>query len=459
MAALKSALRNPRIAATAVVALGGLATFLINFSGSMEDDSFVQLVEAREGFYSNWHPPVMSWLLGLSDKLPGPPSGWFVGFDMLLAFGALALVLWLPKKVSWAAVAAAGMMLLLPQFLLSQAVVWKDALFADAVFAGFVCLALAAKVWSRHRIRAALIAVASVFLALAVLTRQNGAVIVPCAAVTLAIVAWRLGGGWRAALIPAAVLAAATAGLAWGGNALLQLRADNYPAQQEQFKVLHLYDITGMVKHDPSLRLSVLDREAPALSRIIRTEAVALWSPVKNDTMETDAIIAVKDAVPAPVVTRQWRQLIAQHPGDYLMVRAELFRWVFQPPDVGLCHPFHVGEQGGVQEMTELGASPRLDARDIALWHYGDFFLYHTPLFSHALFALLGLGVLVIVLRRRDPSDIMLAGLIGSGFVFTATFFILSIACDYRYLYLIDLSALAGVLYVVADWRALLRRS
>jgi hypothetical protein len=142
----------------------------------------------------------------------------------------------------------------------------------------------------------------------------------------------------------------------------------------------------------------------------------------------------------------------------YLAVRAELFRWVFQPPDVGLCHPFHVGDQGGEEEMKELGAKPRLDARDIALWHYGDFFLYNTPLFSHALFSVLAAGVLVIVLRRRNPVDIVLAALIGATAVFTATFFILSIACDYRYLYLIDLSALAGALYVAADWPALSKR-
>jgi hypothetical protein len=131
---------------------------------------------------------------------------------------------------------------------------------------------------------------------------------------------------------------------------------------------------------------------------------------------------------------------------------------VFQPPDVGLCHPFHVGDQGDAGDLKELGIHPRLDARDVALWHYGDFFLYHTPVFSHALFAVLAIAVLVIVLRRRAPADFMIAALIAAAFVFTATFVVLSIACDYRYLYIIDLSALAGTLYVAADWRDLLRR-
>ncbi len=454
----KSVFRDPRIVATAIVVLGGVLTLLINFPGSMEDDSFVQLLEARNRSYSNWHPPVMSWLLGLSDTLPGPAAGWFIGFDMLIAFGSLALVLWLPKKVSWAAAGVAALLLLLPQFLMEQAVVWKDALFADAAFAGFIALALAANHWHRWRLRLALIAATAVLLALAILTRQNGAVIVPCAVIGLVFAAHRLDGTWRTGLIHGAALFGATTLLAYGGNALLQLRADDYPARQEQFKVLYLYDITGMVKHHPDVKLAVLDREAPELSRILRTRAVKLWSPVKNDTMETDDIVAVKDAVPAPVVTRQWRELIAQYPGYYLGVRAELFRWVFQPPDVGLCHPFHVGDQGDAGDLKELGIHPRLDARDVRLWHYGDFFLYHTPIFSHTLFAVLAIAVLVIVLRRRTPTDIMIAALIAAAFVFTATFVVLSIACDYRYLYIIDLSALAGTLYVAADWRALLCR-
>jgi hypothetical protein len=454
----KTAVHNPRLMATAVIALGGLITFLINFPGSMEDDSFVQLVEAREGFYSNWHPPVMSWILSLSDSLPGPAAGWFTGFEMLVCFGSLALVLWLPKKVSWAAVAAAALMLPLPQLFMSQAVVWKDALFANAALAAFVAVAFAAKFWHHRAARWVLLGVSSAFLALAVLTRQNGAVIVPCAVIALAVVAKRFEGRWRPALIHSAALFGAAVFIAWGGNALLQLEADGYPAKQEQFKILHLYDITGMVKHDPAIKLAILDREAPVLARTIRRQAVPLWSPVKNDTMETDAIIAVKDAVPASIVTRQWKALIAEHPLRYLAVRAELFRWVFQPPDVGLCHPFHVGDQGGEEEMKELGAKPRLDARDIALWHYGDFFLDNTPVFSHTLFAVLAVGVLVIVLRRRNAFDIVLAAQIGAAGVFTTTFFLLSIACDYRYLYLIDLTALAGMLYVAADWPALSKR-
>ena len=51
----------------------------------------------------------------------------------------------------------------------------------------------------------------------------------------------------------------------------------------------------------------------------------------------------------------------------------------------------------------------------------------------------------------------MVAALLAGALAFTASFFLISIACDYRYLYLLDLAALTGVLYLALDPR--LRRS
>ena len=452
----KAALRNPRLVATVIVVLGGLTIYTLNYPGSMEYDSFVQWLEGRSGSYGYWHPPVMSWILGVFDTMPGPVAGWFTGMDMLLVFGALAALLWLPKRVSWAAACVAAAMLVLPQLVLIEAVVWKDTLFADAALVATVLIGLAVKFWPARRWRLALLGAASLFLALAVLTRQNGIVILPCLATGLAIAVRQCSGNWRMGAAYGAGVFALTGGLALAGNAALQLRWDGVPSQEQQFKVLRLYDISGMLRRDPRLKLTVMDREAPELARLIRTRTVRLWSPAKSDTME---IAAVNDAIvtiPASVYAKQWRASVAERPGLYLKVRGEIFRWVFQPPDVGLCHPFHVGNQPGEEPLEGYVIVRRMDAHDIALKHYGEFFLWHTPVFSHALFALLGLGVLVLLIRRRAPADIVLASLIVADFVFTATFFVISIACDYRYLFLIDLTSIASLLYVAADWRGLL---
>ena len=458
MPTFKSLIHSPRAVAAAILGAGGLAIYVLDFPGSMEDDSFAQLLEGRTGSYSFWHPPIMSWMLGVSDALPGPPEAWFVLFDTAVAFAALIGVLWLARRVSWAAAIAAGAMLFLPQLMMFQGIVWKDALFADACVAGFVALALAGEHWQRVRLRIAMLTACAVLLALAMLARQNGLVILPFAVVGLWIVAAKREGRRRAGAVYGAALLAVAGGLALGANALLELRWDGTPAREEQFKILRLYDLTGMVKHDPHLRLDVLSARAPRLAQLMRSDGVRLWSPVKNDTLELDQnIVDALESTPAPVLAAQWRDSVAANPWFYLRLRAQLFRWVFQSPDVGQCHPFHVGDEGNAEDMQELGATTRLDRRDIAFWHYGEF-LEYTPVFWHGLYALAALIVFVLLLRRRRPADIAFASLIAAVGVFTATFFVISIACDYRYLYVIDLTALAGVLYVAAEWRELLCR-
>lgn len=424
----------------------------------MEWDSFVQLLEARTQSYSNWHPPVMSWLLGISDMLPGPPACWFNAFTMVLVFAGLIGVVWARQKVSRAAVVVAALMLLLPQFFLHQGVVWKDTLFANVVLCGFAALALSARYWERTTLRYGLFLVAALLLALALLTRQNGIVVVPFAGLSVAVIAARrFGNGGLGAGLGAGFFAL-TGLIAFLGNAALQLRADDYPARQEQFKYLQLYDITGMVNRDLDLPLPILEREAPRLEHIIRTEAVARWSPQKVDTLiASPRILAELEDTDASLVARQWRQLVMNYPVDYIGLRALLFRWIFQAPNVGLCHPTHVGDEGDPADLKALGISERMDRRDVVLLQIGNA-LEKTPVFSHGLFAVISIVVLVLLLRRRSDSDLMMAGLILSTFAFAATFFVISIACDYRYLYLMDLSAVAGLLYTAGDWRTIWQR-
>jgi hypothetical protein len=59
--------------------------------------------------------------------------------------------------------------------------------------------------------------------------------------------------------------------------------------------------------------------------------------------------------------------------------------------------------------------------------------------------------VLVLTLMRRDPADYVIAALMAGVLGFTASFAVISLACDYRYLYLLDLAAMAGLFYLALD--------
>src|SRR5471032_1265864 len=85
-------LASARAAPVAILAAGAAFSLAVNYPGHMEFDGIMQLVEGRTGLYSNWHPPVMSWLLGLSDALRG--DAWlFVLLDTMLGYGGFPFLL------------------------------------------------------------------------------------------------------------------------------------------------------------------------------------------------------------------------------------------------------------------------------------------------------------------------------------------------------------------------------
>jgi hypothetical protein len=446
-----SSFKNPRAAAAAILALGGLTTCIVNFPGSLSYDSYVQLLEGREQSYSNWHPAIMSWMLGIADALR-PGGAYFVLFDTVLAFAALASLFWLTRRVSWIAVVAAAIIVCLPQLLLYQAIVWKDVLFADATLVGFVCLAHAAARWRSKRFRLAALGGAVLFIVLAALTRQNGAIVLVCAAVTVGAIAAHAEKRRRTGIAYGATFLAAAAIVAFAADAALQLRSDGSHGTVVQFKLLRLYDTIGMVKAHPNLPLAVLEKESPPLAKSIRGDGVRLFTPERNDTLAASAPLQqALEATPAPVLARQWLELVRRHPGAYLALRAELFRWVFAAPDAGRCHPYHVGEDGDAAEIKALGMRPRYDRRDATLDRYANAFV-GTPVFSHPAFGVVALLSLVLLLRRRRPADLAMAGLLAAALLFALSFFVISIACDYRYLYVLDLSVIAAALYLLADY-------
>ena len=445
---------RPRAVALALLAAGWVATVAANWPGHLSYDSILQLLQGRSGRYNTWHPPVMAWLLGLGDAVV-PGTGLFIAFDAALAFGAMAGVLRLARgPIRWPAAAVGAAVVLSPQMLIYQAIVWKDVLFADGAVAGFVCLALAAARWTAPRRRWLLLGGAFVLLTLAALARQNGLVILPFAAAATGWIAAHKGlPRWRAAALGAGTLLALLV-CVFGGNALLNLRGDGESGPAEQFRLLQLYDLAGALAQEPSLSLAPLDADQPELAAVLRRDAARLYTPVRNDPLvSAPALQRPLEDLDADALRSTWGMLLTQHPWLYVRVRARDFAWVLFTPDIAACRPIFTGIEGPAAEMKTLGLLPRRDARDLALERYGKSF-FATPVLSHIPFLLIALGGLWLLLRRRRPEDLAMAALLAGALAFTASFFFIAISCDYRYLYLLDLSALAALLYLSLDMRS-----
>ncbi len=447
--------RPPRLSISAPAVISGLilltgaaVTLALNLPGHLSYDSIVQLDQGRRGVYNFWHPPVMAWLLGLADAVR-PGTALFVIFDVLLVFGGLASFAVLAARGAWGAPVAALAIVLLPQAVIYPAIVWKDVLFAGAALCGFACLALAARAWSVRPWRWALIAKAVGLFTLAALARQNGAVIVPFAAVVLAWIAARQRARplWGRSIAQAAAFTVVVTLLTVGATAALKTHGDGQPEGVHQFEDLRIYEIVAARADDPRAGFPILAAKTPALNAFLTTQGRARYKPSRIDPLVQTMGVQDHEHRDSPFVREQWKAIFLADPLLYLKVRAKLFGWVFFTPDLEACVPVAIGVDGPRDVMARLGMETRYSDTDDALMSYASAF-FATPAFSHAAYAALALALLVALLVRRRPEDIAVAGLLAASLAFTATFFVITIACDYRYLYFLDLSALAGGLYV-----------
>jgi hypothetical protein len=433
----------------AALILGFAVVVAVNWPGHLSFDSLVQLNDGRTGRYHTWHPPIMAWMLGVGDRLLRGP-GLFTAFDAGLFFASLAALAIGRRGVSWTGPIAAVVLLLSPQVLIYQGIVWKDVLYANASIAGFVALYLSDAAARRRRTRVLLLSLAFAALALAALARQNGAV---SALIGALAVGWttlrRAGPDWRRAIGPAlgraGLALALTAVVVAGVSAALDTRRIDDPGDAAQFQALQQFDLIGGVAHDSRVDLSAL--EPPGLAARVRAAAARSYTPARVDTVVQ--IPGLSDALTQDNkgVSKAWRAMLRDHPGAYVAHRRDVFWWTLFTPDLAQCLPVFTGVDGPPRLVNALGLVNHQDARDLALEDYASHF-YATPVFSHGTYGLAALLLLGVLARRGRPGDAAMAALLASALAFTACFVIISFACDYRYLYALDLSVMVAAFHL-----------
>ena len=454
---------TPRSAYRAVLAASLLVMLGANLPGHLSYDSVAQLYEGHFHIRETWGPALYAWILGLFDRVI-PGTALYVTVSGLIFFASLASFSDLRPRTSWLAAPVAALAALTPQVLIYQAIVWKDIAFANTAIGGLVCLAHAVRLWPSRWPRWGLLAAALLQLAVASQVRQNGIIVAFLGALAL---------GWLAAGRVEGLGRKLRRGLAWGlgglvavgvvGQALTVLSIPpNSPPDagvKTGLRIVQNYDLIGAAALDPHYRLAIMAAADPADTKMVVQRAPLEYSGRRVDFIDRDQ--ALTDAlwnIPAEASTRQWADLILRHPGLYLRVRWEDFRWVFVPPVIDWCLPVYVGVDAPAEKMAPLGLAHRYVQSDVQLANYSSWFL-GTPVYSHLFYSVLSLLLAGLFLWRREPADIVLAALQLAGVGFAASFFIISIACDYRYLYFTDLAALTGVIYAAVDPRFRRRRS
>lgn len=439
---------SPLNASRWILIAGMLAMLGANLPGHLSFDSVIQLYEGRTGVRQTWAPAIVSWLLGAFDEVLAGVGLYVVASAVLLTCSLLAL-LELRPRVGWLAPIVALAMVATPQLMVYQAIVWKDVLFANLAVAGFVALASAARGWEVRR-RAWPLAGALVCFVLAALVRQNGVIVVLAAAVALGWVA--RGRGWRSALAWGGGGLVVTLVLAFLVNMAVEPRTISPKLRPDKAaRILQHYDVIGAAAHDPKVRLDVIGAARPEARDILLSKGVAAYSPQRVETLDVDdAVRTSLWRTPDALMAAQWRDVLLNHTGAYLAHRIDVFWQALATPDLAACLPVHVGVAGPPQMLAELQIAGRQEPQDAAMARYAQRFLA-TPLYSHLTYALLALALAGFLLLRRDPGDVPIAALQLGALGFAASFFIISVACDYRYLYVLDVGAMTGLLYVALD--------
>jgi hypothetical protein len=439
---------SPALLVRVVLGLGYLFVLGANLPGHLSVDSLIQLREGQSGIYASANPPAMSWLLGLFDHVI-PGTGLYVTAVAALFFASLIALTALRARTTWLGVIAAAAIVLSPLTFIYQAIVWKDVLFADLAIAGFVSLAFAAKRWSDPQGRTMPLVVSVILLASAGLVRQNGILALISAAVALAVVAAPFTRPKTAALYGLAMFAAGGVSMVLLSLVISVGHGDNESRGLGiGIRILQHYDIYGTVHFDPHADLSLLGN--PKVEQSVREVASKYYSPERLEFGAGTRFAAALWTVPSQTISAQWRALVLHDTGAYLRHKWAAFAWVALTPTLSPCLPVHVGISGQPADLRALELRDGFRPQDRMLYFYASR-LFGTPVFAHAAYALGALGLMLLLLLRREPPDIAIAGLLVAGLAFAASFFFISIACDYRYLYFLDAATMTGFLYVAID--------
>jgi hypothetical protein len=307
--------------------------------------------------------------------------------------------------------------------------------------------------WTNPLRRGVLLAIALLLFTLAALTRQNGFIVALFAAFALsAVAANRPGSGGRVRVFRAifwAVCALALIGvcdiLVTGA---LMARSDGRPENANHLKVLQVFDLAGATHLDPSLSLPVLHARQPALERFLRDEAAPRYQPAGADNLFALPGGQAMMIPRGPEAGEQWVSLMRDHPALYLEMRARVWLTTLLTPGSAACPMIITGIDGGDPAMlARTGLRARDDAKDDWDEDYASRFL-GGPLYSHVFYgALLVLSLAWLALRWRQGdrgSEAIVSAAMGlAALAFAASFFVVSVDCDYRFLYFLDVAAMA----------------
>lgn len=420
-----------------ILIVGFFLVLVYAYPGYMSTDSVDQLLQAREGHYRDWHPPLMAWMWRFSDRIISGP------FPMLVLqvgtfLGGTYAILRRAMSDRRAAICA-SVILLAPPVLTQMAVIWKDCQMAGFLLAGIAAILSPKRGWK---------IAGCAMLAIANAERHNA--FAATFVLVVALFVWRDGvTRWRRYLVAAGV---------WCVIAVAALGANRVLTDEKTHPwhgSLALFDIAGTIRFTPALPDQEL-REALAGVPNIPAENIhqrfwrkydagAWWWLANSDgaVMAAPQTEEERDAV-----ARAWYGLVTEHPRAYLYHRWKVFQDI-----LGLSDKTPAGAVwDGFSEMPGQLAVLGHDARHSAFqqaWLDVMKSMDRSVLFRVWVYFAIALALLPLCRRRR-----LAFAVIASGVAYELTLFVAAPSRDFRYSHWMIVATILGAVLLFAErWR------
>ncbi|MCY1045822.1 hypothetical protein OV208_31205 [Corallococcus sp. bb12-1] len=379
--------------------------------GLMSVDTIDQYAQGLSGTFDDVHPPLGSWLLGLSGRLVGSPWLVLVG-QLLLMAGSMALLVRTPdaRKGRWG-VLVLWAFLAMPTVWALAVTLWKDVMTAAVLLGAVAALKYRRPFWAL-----------ALMMAGAALRHNALIATLPLA---IPVVAQLSRPTWRWPL-RALVLTGLMVGLALSPSLVNRALGAHKAWAAGQ---LFLFDLAGIYAAHPELFPgSTLEQDTSAV------ELARSYSPFHVGFV----LAGAPDARPIRLgslperrdaLVSEWARVVRQQPAAYAHHRWETFRRLIGATDSPVFFPFqariepnpwalHLPDQGWLNQALRATAD-----------RVGNSVLFRG-------WAWLGALTLLAVLSLRDVRRRSLALFTAlSGLGYGLSYLVISIGCDFRFLY------------------------
>ncbi len=402
--------------------------------GAMSPDSLSILSQARSGVFEDGHPPLVTAVWGVLDRIVAGPIGMLL-LNLAMFYGGLFLIFRATlQRYRLLGILACVCIGLFPPLLGILGVIW-----IDITMAGLYLLALGCwlSLLDSHR-RAAVLVLP--IMALAIATRHNAAAAAFPLLTLFMLRSPAAGDGWTGFVRAVAWGAIATV-LLFVGTKWLSAQFVDQP--RHLWRAAALYDIAGASHYEDRNLFHPGVLVDSSLDEIHR-----LYSPRSYFPLMTGDQIHVPPGTPpgkgkpleldtsnpnlGEALGRNWREVVLQHPQSYLRHRTEFFMSMVKREPWGLWAPYF-----DMIYPNQLGITERRVSRSTEIfWHIRWLSIsswLFEPLPYLVISALLFLPVFGLGLVLRDRLLQASGALYASGVLHMGGLFFFAVTPDFRY--------------------------